>query len=226
MRCTQLTKQHCELIEETLDHQAKHQNTGIDTLYGLSHHRNSSQSNNSTSSLSTSDFIKVPPLLHSEWTLLNEHEGCTKCHCFYAGHHSQSCPNGFPLSKGYKTVMLADASATKKGKTVVKPVKPAKLVTTMSANTEEVNTDKEIFTAAAVLPDSPGKYTSDSDEVWDIWCCEVSQSLLCGKHLIWNCQIHSQTDDFLVKTHALIDNGAHLILIHLGLIDCLGLKIF
>ena len=64
--------------------------------------------------------------------------------------------------------MLADASATKKGKTVVKPVKPAKLVTTMSANTEEVNTDKEIFTAAAVLPDSPGKYTSDSDEVWDI----------------------------------------------------------
>ena len=86
------TKQHCEIIEETLDHQAKHQNTGIDTLYGLSHHRNSSQSNNSTSSSSTSDFIKVPPLLHSEQTLLNEHEGCTKCHCFYAGHHSQSCP--------------------------------------------------------------------------------------------------------------------------------------
>jgi len=219
------TKRHRELIEQMLDCQAKHQNTKTDALHGLGCCGNTSQSNaNSTSSSSTSNFIKLPPLTKAERTLFNEHEGCTKCRHFYTNHCSQNCPNSFPLGKGYKMLMLADTLAAKKGKAVVKSAKLAKPVATMSASIEEVDTDKEISATAAILPNSPGNYTSDSDSDWDVSRCEVSPLPLCGKHLIGNCQIHSQTDDFLVKTCALLHNGTHLVLICPNLVDCLGLK--
>jgi len=89
---------------------------------------------------------------------------------------------------------------------------------------EAVDSDEDISATTAILPDSPSKYTSDSDEDWDILHCEVSHTLLCTKHLIWNCQIHSQMDDFLVKTHMLLDNSMHLVPIRPDLVDCLGLK--
>ncbi|KIJ90292.1 hypothetical protein K443DRAFT_15354 [Laccaria amethystina LaAM-08-1] len=217
------TKRHRELIEETLDRQAKHQNTRTDTLRGPSHRGNTSQSGtNSNPSSSTTNFVKLPPLTDSERTLLNEHEGCTKCRRFYTDHRSQSCPNGFPLGKGYKTLTLTDALSAKKGKAVAKL--SAKPVAATSTAFEAVDSDDEISATAAILPDSPGEYTSDSDEDWDVSRREVSQPSLRSKHLIWNCQIHSLTDDFPTKTHVLIDNGAHLILIHPDLVNRLGLK--
>jgi hypothetical protein len=72
------TKRHCELIEETLDHQAKCQNTKTDALHGLSHHNNASQSNSVSASSTAASFVKLPPLTNTKCTLLNEHEGCTK----------------------------------------------------------------------------------------------------------------------------------------------------
>ena len=86
-----------------------------------------------------------------------------------------------------------------------------------------MDSDDNISVAAAILPNSPGEYNSDSDEDWDISHREVSPPLH-GKHLVWNCQIHSSTKDFPVKTHALIDNGAHLVLICPELVNQLGLK--
>lgn len=47
---------------------------------------------------------------------------------------------------------------------------------------------------------------------------------LCVKHLFWNYQIHRLINDFPVKTRALIDNGAHLVLIHPDLASELSLK--
>jgi hypothetical protein len=196
------TKRHRELIEETLDRQAKRQNTRTDTLRGPSHRGNTSQSGtNSNPSSSTTNFVKLPPLTDSERTLLNEHEGCTKCRRFYTDHRSQSCPNGFPLGKGYKTLTLTDALSAKKGKAVAKL--SAKPVAATSTAFEAVDSDDEISATAAILPDSPSEYTSDSDEDWDVSRREVSQPSLHSKHLIWNCQIHSLTDDFPTKTHVL-----------------------
>jgi hypothetical protein len=222
------TKRHRELIEETLDHQAKRQNTKTDALRGPARRGNTSQPNaNTTGSSSASNFVKLPPLTDTERTLLNEHEGCMKCRRFYTDHRSQSCPNGFPLGKGYKTLTLSDALAAKKGKAVAKSARPSKPVAATSATIEDVDTDKEISATAAILPNSPAEYTSDSDEDWDVSCGEVSLLPLHGKHLVWNCQIHSQTmNDFPVKTCALIDNGAHLVLIRPDLVDRLGLKKF
>jgi len=217
------TKRHHELIEEMLDCQAKHQNTKTDTLHSPSCHRNSSQSTSvSSNSTTTSSFVKLPPLTDTECTLLNEHDGCTKCHCFYMDHHSQNCPNSFPLGKGYKTLTMADVLAAKKAKAVSKPA--AKPVAATSASIENVDSDEDISATVAILPHSSNDYTSDSDEDWDVSCHEVSHMPHHGKHLIWNCQIHSLMGDFLVKTHALLDNGTYLVLIHPELVDQLGLK--
>ena len=61
------TKQHCELIEEMLDRQAKHQNTKNDALCGPSCHGNVSQSTTSSTNLtSLSSFVKLPPLTDTE----------------------------------------------------------------------------------------------------------------------------------------------------------------
>jgi len=217
------TKHHHELIEETLDRQAKHQNTKTDTLCGPSCHGNTSQSNAVSSILSSAtNFVKLPPLTDTEHTLLHKHNGCTKCCHFYMDHHSQSCPNGFLLGKGYKTLTVTDALSAKKGKAVAKLI--AKPITATSSTIESINSDNEISATATILPDSPGEYTSDSDEDWDVSCHKVSGLLHHSKHLIWNCQIHSLTDDFPVKMHALIDNSTHITLICPELVDSLGLK--
>lgn len=122
---------------------------------------------------------------------------------------------------------MTDVLTAKKAKAVAKQVKSTSskpVAATSSATIEEVDSDDDVSATAAVLPDSPGGYTSDSDEDWDISRHEVSSVPLRSKHLIWNCQIHSQTDDFPVKTRALIDNGTHLALIRPDLVERLGLK--
>ena len=218
-------KRQCELIEETLGCQAKCQNTTTDTLHRPSCHANTSQSNTTSSaSTSTSSFIKLPPLTDNKRTLLNEHDGCTKCCRSYMDHCSQACPDGFPSGKGYKTLTVTDVLAAKKGKAVAKS--SAKPVAATSASIEAVDFEDELATTAAILPNTPGKLALDSDEDWDVSCHEVSPILLKSNHLISSCQINSQMDDFPVKTCTLIDNGAHLALICPELVDRLGLKMY
>ena len=222
------TKRHCELIEETLDRQVKRQNTKNDTSHGSSRCGNGAQTNNtSTVSSSSTSYVKLPPLSDAEQTLLNEHDGCTKCRRFYIDHRSQNCPDGFPSGKGYKAVSLTDALTAKKAKATAKSSKSTTakpVAATSSATIEVVESDEDISATTAILPDSPGKYASDSDEDWDVSCREVSDTPLRSKHLIWTCQIHSQMDDFPIRTRALIDNGTHLVLIRPDLVDRLGLK--
>ena len=160
-------------------------------------------------------------LTESEFTLLNEHDGCTKCHCFYMDHHSQWCPNGFPVGKGYKTLTLNNALSAMKSKATAKPAsKPAAATT---SKIETMDSDEEISAAAVVLPDSPAQYGSNSDEDWEMSNHKVSE-MIHTKHLLWNCQINSLIDKFPLRTCALIDHGAHLVLIHLDLVEKLTLK--
>lgn len=55
-------------------------------------------------------------LLNMECTLLNTHEGCTKCRRFYVNHCAKDCPNGFPTATGYKPLTDAMAVTTKRSK--------------------------------------------------------------------------------------------------------------
>jgi hypothetical protein len=220
------TKHQRELIEETiLQCQAKRQNTNNDGLWAPLHHGNTNTSP-AASSASSSSYVHLPSLTDTKHMLLNEHEGCTKCCQFYVGHHSQSCPNGFPVGKGYKTLTTTDTLSAKKAKAIAKPsVKPVatKAVAATSAVVESVSSSDEISAAATIPPDSNGQYNSDSDEDWDVLCHVVSMPIH-GKHLIWHRQVHSLTEDFPVRTHTLINNGMHLVLICPELVEQLSLK--
>jgi len=141
------TKRHRELIEETLDRQAKRQNTKTDALRGPSRRGNASQSNSSTNSTSSSSFVKLPPLTDTERTLLHEHNGCTKCRKFYTDHRSQNCPDGFPHGNGYKTLTVTEALSAKKAKAVAKPTaKP--VASYMHTITVDVSADARLRATA------------------------------------------------------------------------------
>ena len=206
-------KRHLDLIEGALQCQA----TDANALCGPSRHGNANAM--SSSSTTNTNPNRLAPLTEGERSLLNEHDGCTKCRRFYIGHRSHDCTLGFPAPKGYKTLTIADALAAKKSKaTSAKPAKP------VSATIVAVDSsDEEISAAAAVLPDLSGAYASDSEEDADVSRRDVSAPLH-AKHLFWNCQIHGLIDDFPVKIKALIDNGAHLVLIRPELVAELGLK--
>ena len=46
---------------------------------------------------------------------------------------------------------------------------------------------------------------------------------LKGKHLVWTCHVDNATDRVSVKAHALIDSGAHMVLIRPDLVKRLNL---
>ena len=201
------TKRQRDLIEETLQCQLKHQNT--DSLHhSYRRAKTTGSTAQASSSSSSSSMIHLPVLTDNEGVMLNEHEGCTKCRRFYAGHCSQSCPNGFPTGEGYKTLVLADALAPKKAKAVAKSTTKA-----FAATIAEVDSDEDITAAAAVMRNSPAVISGR-----DVSCP------LHSKHLIWDCQINGLISDFPVMMHMLIDNGTHLVLICPELVDQLGLR--
>jgi len=210
---TTKNKRQLDLIEGALQCQAKHQVTDANALCGHSHR------NNAATSTSTTASNCLAPLTEGKHTLLNEHDSCTKCHCFYVGHCSHNCTLGFPTAKGYKTLTIADALAAKKSKATTKM--NTKAVSTTISTVDSSNDN--IAAAVAVLPQSPGGYTSDSDEDTDVSHHDVSAPIRV-KHLFWNCQIHGLINDFPVKTKALLDNSAHLVLICPELVAELGLK--
>lgn len=212
-------KRHRELIEETFNkRQAKCLATDSNALCNPSRRNNASSSSNTNSSSST--FTPLLLLLDSERTLLNEHDGCTKCRKFYVGHCSRDCPTGFPSGKGYKTLTLTDALGSKKGKTTTSTSSTKQVAKPIAATAPSL--DDEPNTIAAVLP-SASDYESDSAEDTDLSKCDVSAPTK-SKHLVWDCQIHGLIADFPVKTRALIDNGAHVVLIRPELVADLNLR--
>ena len=141
------------------------------------------------------------------------------------GHHLRDCPTGFPLGKGYKTLVLADALAVKtkeKSTFVASSSASSSKQTSKAVAATAPDSDDEPTAITAILP-SISDYTSDSEEDADISKRDVSAPLK-SKHLIWHCHIHSLIDDFPVKTCALIDNGAHIVLICPELVQQLRLK--
>ena len=219
-------KRHRELIEETFNkRQAKRTATDNTTFKNPSRRYNAASNSTTSSSSTSSTFVPLPLLLDTEHTLLNEHDGCTKCRKFYVAHRSRDCPTGFPSGKGYKTLVVADALAAKtKGKSTSASSSSASSSkqTSKAVAATAPDSDDEPTTIAAILP-SISDYTSDSEEDADISKRDVSAPLK-SKHLIWHCHIHSLIDDFPVKTRALIDNGAHVVLIRPELVQQLGLK--
>jgi len=218
-------KSHWDLIEESLNQcQSKCQATDSNSLHNDTNHNHCiNTSSSSTTTSSSSSYVPLLTLLDAECTSLNEHKGCTKCRKFYVNHRLRDCPPGFPKGKGYKTLTITDALTAKWGRntststTISKPTSKPVAATTPSSDDD----NEELSMIAAILP-SVSDYSSDSKED-NLTIRDVSAPIK-SKHLVWHCQVHGLTNDFPVKTCALIDNGADLVLICPELVAELNLK--
>jgi hypothetical protein len=54
-------------------------------------------------------------------------------------------------------------------------------------------------------------------------CAPAAPPPLKGKHFIWTCQLTNTTDRISLKAKALIDGGAHMVLICPDVVECLAI---
>ena len=90
---------------------------------------------------------------------------------------------------------------------------------------ESAEPAKSTDLVAAVFPQSI-TITADSSTAEDLDSSIASVSNtppLKGKHLVWTCRVDNATDHVSVKAHALIDSGAHMVLIRPDLVKRLNL---
>ncbi|KIM83633.1 hypothetical protein PILCRDRAFT_7047 [Piloderma croceum F 1598] len=108
-RLRDLEKQKC-LLDDTMKLERARNSKVLST---------SSRGNKHIVPSNTSSSTSVPKLTDTDCTLLNQHEGCYKCHRFYVNHKGNACPNGFPEATLYKGLTEADALIAKKKKNVI-----------------------------------------------------------------------------------------------------------
>ena len=149
-----------------------------------------------------------PKLTDAERRLLHDHEGCLKCREFYAGHRAKQCT--VTLSgKDYKVRTLADALRAKTRTGTRAPPIAATTETDNGGATPAPDLVAAIFPQGAML--TADKSLSDNS---DTSVASVSAAPLKGKHFIWTWRLKNTADRFSLKTKALIDGGAHMVLIH------------
>lgn len=169
----------------------------------------------------TTSNTHPPRLTDEERHLLHEHEGCLKCREFYIGHHANVCM--VTLSgNGYKTCTLQDAL---RAKATSGSSHSAALPQPVAATTKTTPAAKTTKLVVAVFPqnmhvsvDSSAADDSDSS------IASISDAPpLKGKHFIWKCRVDNPADCISVKARALIDSGAHMVLIRPDLVTRLNL---
>jgi hypothetical protein len=162
----------------------------------------------------------LPHLTDKEQHLLNEHKGCFKCHEFYIEHQAAQCTK-ILSGKDYKVRTLQDTLRAK----AAKANKTNAHATTVAAVTDTECPAPDLV--AAVFPQGSVATANDSmSESSETSIASVSAPPLKGKHFIWTCHLNNTTDRLSVKTKALIDGGAHMVLIRPDIITRLALPTF
>jgi Aspartyl protease len=159
---------------------------------------------------------KCPKLDPTKRAFLQANDGCFKGQQFNQSQKSSTCPNGFPAAAGYKKVTTThDAMGNAPKKTT--PFLPNKGKSIAAVLPEDTPmSSKEDDVVAAVMPSTVlgNGFFSEGD---------VSPTLH-EKHLILKFQIAAQHLDFPLKFNAMLDNGAHVVLIHPDTVSELQLK--
>jgi hypothetical protein len=173
-----------------------------------------SNKSGATSSSSAAHAV-LPKLTDAEKKLLQEHAGCNKCRTFYAGHWSRNCPSDFPDAATYKPLTAEAAEAAKRKKEG--KGKGFKTVNAVAeAESESDEGDGVAVSVNAVLSPLPALVSDSEDSV---------SAPLKVPHIFWSCNVLTPNDD-TVLVKALIDDGAHLVLIHPDLVKRLSLRTF
>ena len=146
---------------------------------------------------------RLGPLTDRERSLLNEHQGCTKCRQLYAGHTFATCPNGWP-SSDYQPLTEEIARAAKRKHD--KHSAAAKASSSSSAKIEEPPTSESDSNSeqsdSYVLPDEPHMYP----------CLLATSDPL--------------QEDRFHRVEPLIDSGCGTVMIKPEFADALGLSRF
>ena len=190
---------------------AKRQNTGAHpnarASFSNLNNRSNTTRNTSTTASSSNPTLYPPRLTDEERRLLHDHEGCLKCREFYAGHRAKQCT--VTLSgKDYKVRTIADALRAK--------ARNGNRAPPIAAITEPDNgrTTPAPDLIAAVFPQNTTFVTDKSlSEGSDTSVSSVSAAPLKEKHFVWTCQLSNITDRLSLKVKALIDGGAHMVLV-------------
>ncbi|KAF8237158.1 hypothetical protein L208DRAFT_1519101, partial [Tricholoma matsutake] len=164
-----------------------------------------------TSSTSTTAYnaaSTLPPLTDAEKDLLRLHQGCFKCHTFYAEHFSRNCTNPCPTAEDCKKVMAAYA-----GKAKLAYEKKKHGMTTIAA----------VFEGASVVEEDISD--EGSDQYMDANEAEeyMPHTLSLPPHLIWTCSIDAPATCTPTLINTLIDHGSPPVLISSDLTDILCL---
>jgi len=164
---------------------------------------------------------KCAKLGDDERKLLQLHNGCFKCRRFNQSHGAADCPNGFPDGNTYKKITPTRDAAGNPPKPV--PIASSsggsskgKAVASITPAEGETTSDEEGDFVTAVFPSAVLGNGSFSEE-------DVSPPLR-SKHFIAKFKVYGPHLDFALTYAALIDNGAHVVLIRPEVVEELGLE--
>jgi len=206
---------------------SRNANTTLNTSSSTDHRR-SFPVNNYNKSRGT-----LPPLTEEECGLLYKHRGCFKCRRLYAGHMGRDCPNDFPETHTPITPALATTAKAEfekvrrpyRGGSFNRGPAPSRSTSAVAAVVEEssdvsgddgdVDEEENSGVVAMTWPSAVALGDSDSDD-------SVSPPLTIP-NLYWNASAPGR-DGFLVPVKAMIDNGAHIVLIRPDVVHTLGLE--
>jgi hypothetical protein len=165
-----------------------------------------------------------PRLTEEEHHLLHDHKGCLKCCEFYVKHRPVQCTK-ILSGKDYKVCTLQDALRVKSAKATRTNTQPATIAAVTEADTNM--TPAQNLVAAIFPQDNVNTADNSLSDNSDTSVVSVSaHSPLKGKHFIWTCHLNNVTDRLSLKMKALIDGGAHMVLIHPDIVTRLALPTF
>jgi len=173
----------------------------------------------------------LPALTEEERALLYENRGCYKCRRLYAEHLGGDCPNDFPDTHVLITSALAataKAEWEKRRQSKGKPVNRGPAVSSstpavaaiveesseVSGDENDMEEEENSRVIAMTWLSVVALGDSDSDD-------SVSPPLTVP-NLYWNANTLG-CDGFFVPIKAMLDNGAHIVLIRPDAVDMLGL---
>ena len=177
---------------------------------------------NTPSGSTNAQMRKCPKLEPEERKLLAEHNGCFKCRRFNQSHGAHLCSNDFPDGNKYQKVTPyrdAVGNAPKSYHDVAKGTAGSKgkaVAAVTDATAEESNASEEDDYVTAVMPSAVLRNGSFSED-------DMSPPLH-SKHFVAKFNIAAAHLDFPLMFSMLIDNGAHLVLIHPEVVEALKLK--
>ena len=209
-------KDDCKCSREVFKEENRLLNPMRITLASNSHTGNTSTAKSTTADNSLTK--KCPKLDPTECTFLQANDGCFRCQRFNQSQKSSTCPNGFPAVAGYKKVITThDATGNAPKKTTPFLSNKGKSVAAILPEDTPMSSEEDNV-VAAVMPSAVLGNGSFSEG-------NVSPTL-CKKHLILKFQIAAQHLDFPLKFNAMLDNGAHVLLIHPDTVSELQLECF